>query len=129
MKPGPKKHEPLAYPNDSDDTSEETLVFVKLHRSNNTDTFYTYDPFTMLINQEEQELEQEMRDQEIKHAQHLVEQIRTILTPRQQMIWQLRAELVAFKDIAYALQCSERTVFNEWAIIRQVTWNIVEGEE
>jgi DNA-binding CsgD family transcriptional regulator len=126
MKPGRKKHVPLAFPSSEEDTSDESLTFIALQRSNSTSIFYKNDPLTLLLDQEEQELEQEMRDQEIKQAQHLVDQIRVHLSERQLIIWQLRSEQMAFNEIAIALNCSERTVFNEWKAIRQAAWGIIE---
>ena len=91
--------------------------------------FYHDNPERKLIDAEDDAEEEARRKQETEEAAELWKRIRSALSDRQAIIVQLRAEGRTFRDIAHALDCSERTIYKDWKTIRKIAWRCLAETE
>ena len=115
-------------PGNEDSYTEESAVWAHHRRGGDVEPFFRHNPETILIGLEDEEINDEIRQEEIRYAEELVAKIWSRLTERQQIVWKLRAEGKTFKDIAQAINCSERCAYYDWKTIRKVVWQILRAE-
>lgn len=101
-----------------DEISEESVVWHECSRNGNTEMFFETNPEYLFMKLEEDREQQTLRSLEQQRAKALCEALKTRLTPRQMLIWTLRAEGRSFGEIIAATGCSRRMVFYDWRVIR-----------
>ncbi len=124
MKPGPKERLSLAYSTHSDEIGEESRVIYELQRGGHMDLFNQDNPERLRIEAEERPEQEASAARKAAELSEFILQIKSQLTPRQQAIWQCRADGFSFEEIASILDCSERTIYGDWHKIREIVWSL-----